>query len=276
MRPFHFTTDSSSLFDEEQDGTDATWTVDTGNSIVSVTGGSADTRWIRKTDTANTSTVEIRAKSAAAAPFGALCNWQSGTQFYLAYLRSGGNITLFIKNGGYTSLAATAYATSNGTYYRVKITATTNGSNKDLAAFVDGVSQITASTATVYGAGRAGIMPNAAGGQVDIDWFAFNTTPAITSIAPDGGPSATATSLTITGTDFGDGSVVTVGGTAATSVVATPNTSIACDTPTDQSTTRSNVVVSFGTAGSEEYASTAFNGFVFGGGFAGEGFNGVV
>src|SRR3990167_1560562 len=182
-QPFHFTTDSSGSFDEEQDGSDATWTVDTGNSIVSVTGGSADTRWIRKTDASVNSTVEARMKSAGGAPFGVLANWQSGTQFYLAYLRSGGEFRLYLKSGGYSVLASKAYSTSNGTYYRVKLATVTNGANKDLTGYIDGVSELTASTATLFGSGRAGMMPNAAPGQVDIDWFAFDTAVNPTSIS---------------------------------------------------------------------------------------------
>src|SRR3990167_8320402 len=104
-RPFHFTTDTSALFDEEQDGSDAAWNINTASSIVSVTGGNADSRWIRKTYVSTNSTVQMRAQSAGAAPFGIIANWQSGSQFYLAYLRSGGTFRLYYKNGGYTVIA---------------------------------------------------------------------------------------------------------------------------------------------------------------------------
>lgn len=261
-QPFHFTTNSAASFTEEQDGTDATWTVDTGNSIVSITGGSADTRWIRSTDVSVNSTVEIRGKSAGTAPFGCIANYQSGSQYYLAYLRSGGEFRLYYRSGGYTVVANKAYSTSNGVYYRIKLTTVTNGSNKDLTGYINGVSELSVSTSTLYGSGRAGIQPNAAPGQVDIDWFVFDTVVNPTSVAPSSGALTGGTSIAITGTDFGDGSLVTIGGNAATGISVTPNTSISCVTPAGTSGSK-NVIVKFGTSGSEEYTGTLMNGYTY-------------
>lgn len=274
-QPFHFTTDSTTSFDEEQDGTDATWAIDTGASIVTITGGNNNTRWVRKTDASVNSTVEGRSKAVGTPSMGVISNWQSATQFYLGWLSTGRG-QLYYKDTTYTQIADVATTTSAGTYYRAKLTATTNGSNKDLALYKDGVSIATASTAVLYGSGRAGMMCNAAASVHTFDWFAFDTAPTITSILPIGGPSATATAITITGTDYGDGMLVTVGGQAATSVVVTPTTSLTANTPSNRTTTKDDVIVKFGTAGSEEYTATTTGGFIFGGGFAGDGFNGVV
>ena len=260
-RPFHFTTDTTTSFDEEQDGTDATWTVNTASSIVSVTGGSADSRWVRKTDASTNSTVQMRTKSASAAPFGIFANWQSGTQFYLAYLRSGGTFQLFVKNGGYTVLASKAYATSNGTYYKIKLTTVTNGANKDLEGFVDGVSELTASTATLFGSGRMGMMANAVG-QVDFDWFAPDTSITVTSISPSSGIDNGGDPVVIVGTDFGDGALPYIDTTVCTGITVTPTTSIVATTPAGTAGVV-NVVVKFGTSGSEEYTGTLTSGYTY-------------
>lgn len=50
--------------------------------------------------------------------------------------------------------------------------------------------------------------------------------PSVTAIAPQRGPAATATMITITGTNFKAGATVTIGGIAATAVMVVSNTSI--------------------------------------------------
>ncbi|WP_433542066.1 IPT/TIG domain-containing protein (plasmid) [Streptosporangium sandarakinum] len=54
---------------------------------------------------------------------------------------------------------------------------------------------------------------------------------AITSVTPATGPAAGGTPITIKGSDFTPGATVTVGGTAATSVVVVDDKTITCVTP---------------------------------------------
>lgn len=59
----------------------------------------------------------------------------------------------------------------------------------------------------------------------------WQSAPTITSVAPSTGSTSGGTSITITGTDFVEGALVTVGGSACTSVVVVSSTSITCTTP---------------------------------------------
>jgi len=58
-----------------------------------------------------------------------------------------------------------------------------------------------------------------------------NPAPTVTSVSPNSGPAAGGTPLTITGTGFVAGATVTIGGTAATSVVVVNSTSITANSP---------------------------------------------
>jgi Domain of unknown function (DUF1929)/IPT/TIG domain/Glyoxal oxidase N-terminus len=57
--------------------------------------------------------------------------------------------------------------------------------------------------------------------------------PAVTSVAPNSGPVAGGTVVTITGTNFQKGATVSFGGTAAINVTVASSTSITATTPTD-------------------------------------------
>jgi len=57
------------------------------------------------------------------------------------------------------------------------------------------------------------------------------TPPTVSSVAPNSGPTAGGTAVTITGTNFAAGATVTFGGTAATSVVVVSATQITATTP---------------------------------------------
>ncbi|HKK92073.1 MAG TPA: IPT/TIG domain-containing protein, partial [Longimicrobiales bacterium] len=61
--------------------------------------------------------------------------------------------------------------------------------------------------------------------------FTYLPGPAITSIAPDFGPTSGGTAVTITGTGFVDGAVVTIGGAVASNVTFVDATSITATTP---------------------------------------------
>ncbi|MBV8084129.1 MAG: IPT/TIG domain-containing protein [Chloroflexi bacterium] len=64
------------------------------------------------------------------------------------------------------------------------------------------------------------------GPSCDIGAYEFNGTPGVSSIAPNSGPTAGGTNVTITGTNFENGATVTIGGTAATNVSVVSDTSI--------------------------------------------------
>lgn len=61
--------------------------------------------------------------------------------------------------------------------------------------------------------------------------FVYDPPPTVTSVTPANGLEAGGTSVTITGTIFIDGAMVTFGGAAATGVTVTSGTEIACATP---------------------------------------------
>ena len=71
--------------------------------------------------------------------------------------------------------------------------------------------------------------------------------PTIASIAPSTGSTAGGTSVTITGTGFSGTPIVTIGGTAATSVVVVDATTITCTTPPGTGTSKDVVVTISGT-----------------------------
>ena len=70
--------------------------------------------------------------------------------------------------------------------------------------------------------GRAGAWP------VDLPTL---LPPTVSSVAPNSGPLAGGTAVTITGTNFAAGATVTFGATAATNVVVVSSTSITATTP---------------------------------------------
>src|SRR4029077_717739 len=57
-----------------------------------------------------------------------------------------------------------------------------------------------------------------------------NPAPTVTSIAPSTGPASGGTAVTITGTGFQSGATVSLGGTAATSVVVSSSATITATT----------------------------------------------
>ncbi len=69
------------------------------------------------------------------------------------------------------------------------------------------------------------------GGTLSGGFTYLGPPPTLTSVAPTTGPTAGATTITLTGTEFGAGTTVTVGGAAATSVVAASATSLTAVTP---------------------------------------------
>ena len=72
-----------------------------------------------------------------------------------------------------------------------------------------------------------------ADGQVGVlvNGFTYRAVPTVSGVSPALSPLAGGTTLTVTGTDFRSGAAVTVGGSAATSVLVANSTTITCTTP---------------------------------------------
>jgi len=89
-------------------------------------------------------------------------------------------------------------------------------------------------TATGSYSATASLSPS---GQWIMQMVAFRTpsgvttSPTVTSVSPNGGPTAGGTAVTITGTNFAAGATVTFGGAAATNVVVGSATQITAATP---------------------------------------------
>ena len=263
FRGWHFTDDpETSDFDNDWDGAAFTWSQ--SGSLETATGNTADGRLIRKTDASVDSDVQIRAMSVGSnIPFGPVCNWINGNNFYMVYARSSGTVRIYKKiSGSYTVLATKAYTFSNSTYYNLRITSADNGANKDLECFVDGVSELTASTSSKLGSGRAGFDANPAGSTINIEWFTFDLSMTATSVDPTYGRHSGGEAATIVGTSFGDEMQLEFDGTTATSIASEPTTIITGVTPANGQEP-CDVVVGFGTAGSPEHAVTITDGFTY-------------
>jgi len=122
----------------------------------------------------------------------------------------------FIPAPAITALAPGSGPTAGGTL--VTITGTNLGDASAVA--VDGApvafTQVSATevtfTTAAHAAGPVGVTITTPGGTSAPMTFTFVPPPTITSLAPDSGPTAGGTLVTITGTDLGDASSVTVDG----------------------------------------------------------------
>lgn len=250
-RPFHFTVDplSPATFDQEDDGVAVTWAQ--SGTILEATGSTgADSRLIRKMDTENAASVEARAKASVSVngPWGVVCNWQSITEFYMSYAGSAGTFRIFARDGGFSILASKSFTFTNDTFFIVKLETADNGADKDVEGFVNGVSELTATTSIKFGAGRCGIDANpTAGSTITFDWFAPKTVIQVKAITPSVGTRTGGQAVEIKGEDFGEGALVDIGGVAATSVVVTPNDTIHCVVPAAAADGDVDVTVKFGT-----------------------------
>jgi hypothetical protein len=69
------------------------------------------------------------------------------------------------------------------------------------------------------------------GGTISGGFTYLGPPPTLTAVAPATGPSAGANTITLTGTEFGAGTTVTVGGTAATGISVTSSTTLTAVAP---------------------------------------------
>ena len=91
--------------------------------------------------------------------------------------------------------------------------------------------QLTA-VAPAHSAGAVSTIVTTAGGTATFTGPTYvQPTPTVTSISPSSGPAYSSSSVTIGGTNFGAGTTVTFGGTAATGVSLSGTTSLTCMVP---------------------------------------------
>lgn len=269
-RSFHFTTNPSSLWTQTDIVGTFTWSQSGTDENVVRNSGTGQTVFIRDTDTADEQTVEIRAKASGWTSinqgFAVVANYVDSGNFYMAHIGKFNNKdNIFRVTGGtYFVIASTTDVYVADTYVRIKITTVNNGANKDLEMFRDGVSVLTASTSTKYGTEQAGIFyaSSSSAQSADFDWWAFDLDIVVNSVAPPSGPEAGGQSVDIVGSDIGDGSIGEFGGVNATNNLATPNTSLTCDTPS-LAAGIVDVRVKFGTPGSEEYSGILIDGYLY-------------
>ena len=137
-----------------------------------------------------------------------------------------------------TSVSPNTGSTTGGTAVTISGTnfaagaTVTFGSNAATNIVVVSGTQITATTP----AGSAGAVtvtvtnPGVPGGSL-ANGYTYVVVPTVSSVSPNNGPVAGGTAVTITGTNFGAGAAVTIGGTAATNVVVVSGTQITATTP---------------------------------------------
>ena len=259
----HFTSDTSANYTAEQDGTAATWTI-TGGALVQ-TGGTADSRFVRNTDASTNTTLWTRIKTNvdAVVPFSQEINHQSATQFYLSY-GTADTWKIYYKDGGYTQIGSTASTISDNTYYVMRFTSLTDGSNKILNLYIDGTLKVgPVTTATLFGSGRYGVGGNTAAGgaTVTTDWSIADPNLSITSVSPTTGPTAGGQAVTFTVVDGGWGYLWYRGGSALTSTGNSGTTIITGTTPSGSGSAAASIA--FGTAGSEEFTASLAAAYTF-------------
>lgn len=140
----------------------ATWTELTNdvqikdNHLSNVTGTSGQTIIAHTTDTISVAdyTVEADLRTANANMVPAvLARLVDSTHYYFARIEGGGNVSLFLQNGGATQLATTEQGTTVNTTYRLKLSV--RGST--LKVYLNNALVITTTDGTLTEAGKAGI-----------------------------------------------------------------------------------------------------------------------
>ena len=122
---------------------------------------------------------------------------------------------------------------------------------------VNSVTQITCTTPT-GSTGSASVVVTAGGlsNAANTLFTYIPPPPAVTGISPASGPTAGSTNVTLTGTYFTGATGVTIGGTAATSLIVHSATNITCTTPAGSAGTASVLVT---TPGGTNVANTLYN-----------------
>jgi hypothetical protein len=137
-------------------------------------------------------------------------------------------VTNVSPNGGST-LGGTA-VTITGTNFAAGAAATFGGTAATNVVVVNSTTMTATTPAHAAGPVTVTVTVNGQSGSLT-NGFTYVTPPTVTSVAPNNGPVAGGTAVTITGTNFAAGATVTFGGTAATNVVVTNGTTITATTP---------------------------------------------
>ena len=139
--------------------------------------------------------------------------------------------------------------TITGTNFAAGATVTFGGTAATNVAVVS-ATQITATTpAGSAGAVTVAVTVKGQAGSL-ASGFTYVAPPTVTNVAPNNGPVAGGTGVTITGTNFAAGATVTFGGTAATNVAVVSATQITATTPAGSAGAVTVAVTVNGQAGS--------------------------
>lgn len=269
-RPFHFTTNPASLWTIVDFINPTVWT-QAGTLLNAGNNANSESLFIRDADTSDDATVEARMRfdtwNIDFQGFGVVSNFKNLNQYYLfVWLRfAGGDVLqMFVFNFGFTLLSSKSKTYTPSSFENIKIKSTTNGPNKDLEGFINGVLEISTTTGIQYLNGQAGMytrIRNTAD-NMDADWWAMDLDIQVDSVSPSKGLDVGGETVGIAGSDIGDGSLAEFGGGNASSNVATPNLLMHCVTPPHE-VGLVDVKVKFGTAGDEEYSGVLINGYTY-------------
>ncbi len=154
------------------------------------------------------------------------------------------------------STAGGTAVTITGTNFAAGATVTFGATVATNVVVVSGT-QITATTPAVS-AGAVTVTVTNAGGQSGnlASAFTYIVPPTVSSVAPNSGPAAGGTAVTITGANFATGATVTFGSTAATNVLVVNGSTITATTPLGRAGAVTVTVTSNGLSGSLASAFT--------------------
>ncbi|MEI9982788.1 MAG: IPT/TIG domain-containing protein [Aliidongia sp.] len=151
-----------------------------------------------------------------------------------------------------SAIAPNAGPTAGGTAVTITgtnltgATAVTIGGAAATGITVVSATSITATTPAGT-AGTASVLVTTAGGTNAANaLYTYAAPPTVSAIAPNAGPTAGGTAVTITGTNLTGATAVTIGGTAATGVTVVSATSITATTPAGTAGTASVLVTTAG------------------------------
>ena len=152
-------------------------------------------------------------------------------------------VTQVVPNSGPTS--GGTVVTITGTNFSSNpscLSGVTVGGNAATSVTVTNSTSITATT-PAGAAGPASVLVSGVfGSNAANTLFTYSSSPTVTAINPSSGPTAGGQPVTLTGTNFNGATGVTIGGTAATSVVVVNANSITATTPAGAAGTASVVV----------------------------------
>ena len=150
----------------------------------------------------------------------------TGTNFYI--YAAAPTVTAISPNSGPT--AGGTGVTITGTNL-TGATAVSIGGTAATGITVVNSTTITATTPSGTAGAKNVVVTTPGGTGTGTNLYTYVAAPTVTAISPTSGPTAGGTSVTITGTNFTGATAVTIGGTAATSVVVVNATTITAVTP---------------------------------------------